>query len=355
MRILRYTGGRFLFLAVAVILGVYLSVLIANMGGYVDQIRKGQIRESVAVMISMSQEIRHLSAEERQELIDRTVAIEEQRLGMDRPYLVRTFTYLGTALSLDLGRAEQLTSDSGSRQVRLVILERLPPTLFLFATAQIVLFLVAVFAALFLSRRYGSRLDKIVVALAPTSAAPSWFYGLFFILVFAAVLKVLPFGGMVAAPPPRAAVAYMLSLLRHLTLPVAAIVVSAVFLAIYQWRTFFLIYSSEDYVDMAKAKGLTSAMIERRYILRPTMPTIVTSFALTVITLWTGGIVLETVFNWPGLGQLLYRAIGFYDTPVIVGSVVIYAYLLAMTVFLLDFAYAILDPRVKVGAGSGRT
>jgi peptide/nickel transport system permease protein len=73
-----------------------------------------------------------------------------------------------------------------------------------------------------------------------------------------------------------------------------------------------------------------------------------------VIGLWTGAIVLETVFGWPGLGRLLYQAIGAYDTPVIVGSTVIYAYLLGVTVFLLDIIYALVDPRVKVGAGGAR-
>jgi peptide/nickel transport system permease protein len=100
---------------------------------------------------------------------------------------------------------------------------------------------------------------------------------------------------------------------------------------------------------MAKAKGLTSREIERRYILRPTLPNIVTSFALLLIGLWTGAIITETVFNWPGLGRTLFRAIGLYDTPVIVGSTIINAYLLAITVFLLDFIYALVDPRVKIG------
>jgi peptide/nickel transport system permease protein len=121
----------------------------------------------------------------------------------------------------------------------------------------------------------------------------------------------------------------------------------------YNWRTFFLIYSSEDYVEMAKAKGLSSRAIERRYVLRPTLPTIITSFALLLITLWTGAIILETVFNWPGLGRAYFTAIGLYDTPVIVGNAVIYAYLLAITVFLLDFIYALVDPRVRIG-GEGR-
>ena len=98
---------------------------------------------------------------------------------------------------------------------------------------------------------------------------------------------------------------YAFSVLKHLLLPTTAILISAVFLNTYNWRTFFLIYSSEDYVEMAKAKGLSSREIERRYILRPTLPTIITNFALLLITLWTGAIILETVFNWPGLGKTL--------------------------------------------------
>jgi peptide/nickel transport system permease protein len=125
------------------------------------------------------------------------------------------------------------------------------------------------------------------------------------------------------------------------------------FLSIYNWRTFFLIYSSEDYVEMAKAKGLPSRLVEQRYILRPTLPTIITNFALLLITLWTGAIITETVFLWPGLGRTLFRAIGLYDTSVIVGSTIIYAYLLAMTVFILDFVYALVDPRVKIGGSGG--
>ncbi len=190
--------------------------------------------------------------------------------------------------------------------------------------------------------------------MAPTSAAPSWFYGIFLILIFSAVLGWLPFGGIVDTPPPTGLWANILSRLKHLILPASALVISSFFITVYYWRTFFLIYSSEDYVDMAKAKGLSSSVIERRYVLRPTLPTIITSFALTLISMWTGAIILETVFSWPGIGRITYDAINLFDTPVIVGTVVIYAYLLAITVFLLDIIYALVDPRVKLGAGGNR-
>jgi peptide/nickel transport system permease protein len=245
-----------------------------------------------------------------------------------------------------------MSSDSGSRQVRLIILERLPATLLLMGSANLILFFLSLYLALALSRRYGSFWDKLVITLSPASAAPPWFYGIFFILIFAAIWKVLPFGGMVSAPPPDNKFEYALSVLKHLILPASSLIISSIFISIYNWRTFFLIYSSEDYVELAKAKGLRSRDIESRYILRPTLPTIITNFALLLIGLWTGAIITETVFLWPGLGRTIFQAIGLYDTPVIVGSTIIYAYLLAITVFLLDFAYALVDPRVKVGGGN---
>jgi peptide/nickel transport system permease protein len=352
VRVLRYTAVKLIALFFTIVVAVYLTILIANMGGYVDDIRKAAIREQIDLFVGLNPAMRELSNEERIALIEQQVAIEEKRLGLDQPFVIRSFRYLGDALTLNLGFTEALVSDSGSRQVRLVILERLPSTLVLFGTGNLLLFFIAVFGALSLSRRYGSLMDKAVMALAPTSAAPGWFYGLFFILIFAGILGVLPFGGLVQAPPPEDPFRYGLSLLRHMILPVAAQLAGAIFLSIYNWRTFFLIFSSEDYVEMAKAKGLPGKMIERRYVLRPTLPTIITTFALLLINLWTGAIVLETVFNWPGLGRLFFRAIGLYDTPIIVAVTVIYAYLLGFTVFLLDFIYALVDPRVRVGEGS---
>ena len=352
-RVLHFTGMRMVALFFTVLIGVYLTILIANMGGYVDKIRSNYIREQVAISIGFDPEIKNMTAEERREHIEQLVALQERRMGLDQPFLLRSFRFLLGAMILDLGWADNMSSDSGSRQVRNIILERLPATVLLFSTSFFLSFFVQLFFSLYLSRNYGSLIDRVIVALAPTSAAPSWFYGLFFILFFAAILGWFPFGGLVSAPPPDTTVGYALSVLNHMVLPVSATFVSAVFLGIYGSRTFFLIFSNEDYVDMARAKGLPDRVIERRYILRPTMPTIVTGLALSIIGLWFGSIVLETIFNWPGLGRLFYLAANIFETSVIVGSTVIYAYLLGMTVFLLDIVYALIDPRVKVGGNPG--
>ncbi|MBK8989085.1 MAG: ABC transporter permease [Chloroflexi bacterium] len=351
VRLLRYTAVRVVALFFTVVIGVYFTVLVANMGGHVDKIRQAQIREEVLTSYSADIQFQRLPQDERASIIAAQIAIREAQFGLDQPFVIRSFRYLWNAITLNLGFSDNMSSDSGSRLVRNIILERLPSTLLLFGTANLLLFFISLFMGLGLSRRYGSLPDKLVIGLAPTSAAPGWFYGLFLILIFASLLRWLPFGGMVSTPPPDNPIDYALSLLKHMILPVTATLMSAIFLTAYNYRTFFLIYSSEDYVEMAKAKGLPNGMIERRYILRPTLPTIITNFALLLISLWTGAIILETVFNWPGIGQLYFRAIGLFDTPVILANVVVYAYLLALTVFLLDFIYALVDPRVRIGEG----
>jgi peptide/nickel transport system permease protein len=349
-RVSRYVIVRLLTLLATVVVGIYLTIMIANMGGYVDTIMRNEIRDRITQAIAANPNARQMDPAVRQQLIKEQIAVEEERLGLNVPIAVRNFRFLSNALTLRLGRALNMTSDSGSKQVRLIILERLPPTLLLMGLSQLFLFFSSILLALNLSRRYGTLWDRIVVALSPTSAVPPWFYGIFLILIFAALLKVLPFGGMVDTPPPSNPVDYALSLGKHLILPATSLVLSSFFLSIYNYRTFFLIYSSEDYVEMAKAKGLPIRDVERRYILRPTLPNIITNFALLIISLWTGATITETVFLWPGLGRTLYQAIGLYDTPIIVGSTIIYAYLLALTVFLLDFIYALVDPRVKLGS-----
>jgi peptide/nickel transport system permease protein len=352
LRVARYSGVRIITLFITVVIAIFLTIVIANMGGYVDKMMRAEIEFNVTQSVSTNPANKAMTTDQKKKISEEMIALEVKRRGLDMPLVQRDFMYLKNAITLNLGHSQNMVSDQGSREVKRILLERLPATLLLMGTAELGLFFTSLFLALSISRAYGSFWDKFVITLTPTSAAPGWFYGIFLILIFASVLKILPFGGLVDAPPPVNKFEYFLSVLRHLALPAFALFISGLFLSIYTWRTFFLIYSSEDYVDMAKAKGLTSRDIERRYILRPTLPNIITTFALTLIAIWSGAIITETVFLWPGLGRMIATAIGFYDIPVIVGDTIIFAYMLAITVFLLDFLYAVVDPRVKIGGGS---
>lgn len=350
-RLFSYFLVRGLLLLATVVVTIYLIIIVANQGGYMDKIKEAEIQEQVYNTVRGNPALQRLSPSELRAYLEKEIELAKRRAGLDKPFFPwRSLEYLVRGITLNFGRAERLTSDSGSNQVRLILLERLPHTLLLWGIADTLVFFVSVFFALALSRRYGSFVDRVTVALAPASTPPVWFYGILLILLFASVLRVLPYGGFVDAPPPQTTLGYILSVVKHMVLPVLSVFVAFIFSSLYSWRTFFLIYSSEDYVEMAKAKGLSARTIERRYILRPTLPPIITSFSMMMISLWMGGIVTETVFSWPGLGRLLYEAIQQVDTPVIVGSNVIYGYLLAITVLLLDFIYAALDPRVRLGA-----
>lgn len=348
-RFARYVIVRVITLFCTMTVGIYLAIMIANMGGYVDTIVEGSIREAVGSQAANTQAVLLMSREDRQAWIEDKVQAQLVSRGMDRPFMIRSFEHLIGALTLDLGRAQFLSSDSGSKEVSRIILERLPITMVLFTSGSVIVFFLALFGALFLSRRYGSAIDRFVVAMAPTSTAPAWFYGLFLILIFASILKILPFGGMLGSSIPETRLMYALTVMKHMILPLSAWVISRIFLVMYTWRTFFLIHSEEDYVELAKAKGLSNKGLERRYILRPTLPAVITAFTFILITSWRGAIVTETVFGWPGLGSLYYSAINAFDTPVIIGTVVVFAYLLAFTVFFLDIVYSLIDPRVKLG------
>jgi len=348
-KIAKYILKRGIILFLTIIIAVYITILIANMGGYVDEIVKSTLYLSISQSVRTNPAYKHLNDTQIRELINMIYSNELKKIGFDKPFIYRSFIYLKDALSLDLGRALFLSSDSGSRTVRIIILERLPNTVLLFTTTQLILFFIGLFAGLFLSRKYGSIADRISVLLAPLSSLPGWFYGIFLIIIFASFLRLLPYGGMVDVPPPKDRLAYSLSVLKHMILPIMSWLTAYSFINIYVRRTFFLMFSSEDYVELAKAKGLPERLIQRRYILRPTLPPIITDFSLTLISSWMGAIITERVFSWPGIGSLFYTASVMFDTPVLVGLVVIYAYMLAVTVFALEIIYAILDPRIRAG------
>ena len=146
-RVARYMGMRVVLLVITVIIGVYLTILIANMGGYVDQIMRNEIRERVTQTVAQMTANKPISVEVRKQMAEEMIALEEQRLGLDTPFAIRSFRYLGNAMQLKLGSATRMVSDAGSRQVRLIILERLPATLLLMGSSQLFLFFLSVFIA----------------------------------------------------------------------------------------------------------------------------------------------------------------------------------------------------------------
>jgi peptide/nickel transport system permease protein len=355
-RVARYSAVRLVTIALAVVLAVYLTILIANMGGFVDTIVRSRIDGAIAGRV-MGGWLRDVPTDEKFQIIEQTIAAMEEAAGLNEPFMLRCFRWLGQGLTLDWGESTSWLIHRGgarSSDARDVILYNLPRTLLLFGTANLFLFVTSILLALRLTRKHGSWLDRLVISLSPMSSAPAWAYGVLLNLVAIRVLGGLSTGGAFDSWSGEFSLAYFPILIKHMITPFLAIFLNGLFQSVYAWRSFFLVFTNEDHVEMAKARGLSARMIERRYILRPGLPNVLTSFSLLLIALWQEVIALEMFFNVQGVGKLFYTALRGFDMPIILGLVVTFAYLLAITVFLLDVVYALVDPRVRIG-GESRT
>jgi peptide/nickel transport system permease protein len=343
-RILKYFFRRLFLMVLVLAAGLYLAVVVVNYGGFIDKIIEDNITNT---LIGMSMGMSGMPAEEKLAVLEQAEQQMRQANRLDEPFLLRCLEWTWRAATFNW----ELRVEQGARgrtgETAQEILEKLPNTLLLAGSANLLLFVASVFLALILSRRYGSLLDKLVVTLSPLSSVPNWIYGILLLEVFAVSLGILPFGGISDPMPPETRLDALGSLLRHLLLPISAIFLSTFFKSVYAWRTFFLINAEEDYVELGRAKGLSPRMLERFYILRPTLPFVVTSFTILLITFWQEVIALEVLFNWPGIGAAFLSAMRTNDRDMMLGLIVIFAYLLALTVILLDLFYAWIDPRVE--------
>lgn len=361
-RLFKYLLVRVVIILTTIFLGVFITTVIANQGQQIDS----SVRADVLAHAS-DQYFKELTSEDinspeigRQHLERIQYDLEEQA-GLHLPYWPRQLRWTVKALLLDWEQNINLKVPPGSYytslKVRDIIMTDLPHTLLLVGTSYLLLFLLGLPLALYLFRNQGSRIDQWVTLLAPLSSIPSWVLCVLFILIFSVILRILPPAGMYGPISPGNMLERILTVLHHMILPVMAMLFSMLWQYVYIWRTFFLIFAGEDYVELARAKGLPDSLIERQYILRPTLPYIVTNFALMLVGFWQMSTALEKVLNWPGIGRLYITTLpNFFGErfdpgvmPVTLGIVVIFAYLLGITVLLLDIAYALLDPRVRIG------
>ena len=348
--VMRYVLTRIAVLALTVTTAVYLTILIANYGGYVDTIIATNIREGVGMMMA-GDWLRELPPAERMERAEETIAALQDAAGLNEPFLLRTTRWLANGLTLDWGGPERYraySTYSPGKTVGGVIADHLARTLLVFGLANLLLFVVAVFLALYLIRRHGGLLDRVLVLLSPISSAPAWVYGVILTTLFLRLFGFSP-GGTFDSFSGGLALNQIRVILRHLTLPFLAIFLAGLFQAVFTWRSFFQVYRNEEYVEMARAKGLSTGRIDRSYIVRPALPALLTRFALLLAVLWQEVIALEYFFNVEGIGRLFVDALEAFDTPMIVATVTTFAYLLAITVFVLDLSYVLVDPRVRVG------
>jgi peptide/nickel transport system permease protein len=158
----------------------------------------------------------------------------------------------------------------------------------------------------------------------------------------------LPSGGMYSSPPPEGAWARALDLALHAALPVLTLVLVSVGPYVYVVRTITMGVAQQDHVTLARAKGMPGRIVARRHVLRVAAPPIVTGLVLGLAGSLGGSILVETVFDWRGMGRLYYEAIvGTPDEGLIVGLTFMFTLLYVGARMILEVLYVVLDPRVR--------
>lgn len=344
-----FLAKRGIFLTITLVLAILTTVIIANGFGKIDDLLKAQIQNDLRQRFNNDPSYRRLDPQEQNRVFNETYNRTVEARGLNRPFPAKVLGYTMDALLLRLGRSQVLTSTSGSHDVATIIGERLPRTLILFTSANILAAAVGIFLGLHMARKALSVFDRGMTGLSVTTfVVPSWVFGIFFILIFGFGLRILPTGGSSSVPAyPEGTPTFYLDTVYHMILPVFTIAFSVFGQWSYTTRNLVLQIMEEDFVKAARARGLAENTILRRYVLRTASPPIVTSLALTMVTAWTGAIITETVFNYPGLGYLFFQAITVFDAPVIISLTAIYAELLVATVFVLELVYSLLDPRIR--------
>lgn len=250
-------------------------------------------------------------------------------LGLDRPVLQRYLGYLGGLLRGDLGR-----SYLQKTRVRELLGSRLVPTLQLTLAGVMCELLIGIPAGIIAALRRGTWLDQGIMLGAFTGvAAPQFALGLLLLYVLAYKLPLFPLGGYGG--------------LEHLILPALVLGLAGGGWYARIMRSSLLEVLAQDYVRTARAKGLASRAVVYKHALRNALLPIVAMVGTDLGTFMGGVVVVESVFGWPGIGQLTWQAIQAVDIPVILGAVTFTAFFIVLANLMADLAYPLLDPRVQ--------
>ncbi|HEX6017103.1 MAG TPA: ABC transporter permease [Burkholderiaceae bacterium] len=265
--------------------------------------------------------------------------------GLDLPVMVRLGNYLWHLVNFDLGQ-----SAAYAKPVVDVIFERLPATLLLMVSALSLAFAAGMVLGVIAARRVNGWPDTLISTLGLIFyATPSFWFGLMGIVVFAVRLSWLPAGGYETIGAGYTGIMRVLDIAYHLLLP--TVTLALIFLAIYLriMRASMLEVLTLDFVRTARAKGLKETAVVVRHVLRNALLPMVTLIGLQAGAMLGGSVVVESVFALPGLGRLAYDSVVQRDLNTLLGIVFLSALLVILINFIVDIAYARLDPRIGGG------
>ena len=258
--------------------------------------------------------------------------------GLDKPIIQQFFSYIGSALTGDLG-----VSFRNGDPVTVILLERLPATVSLAVVGILIAMLIALPAGIWSALHEGRASDAIIrVASQFGVSVPDFWMGILLIALFATTLGWLPTSGYQPLLDNPG------GWLRHIVLPALTVGLVAGAIMTRYVRSAVLEVASMGYVRTARSKGLSPRVVTFRHTVRNALIPVLTITGIQLATILGGVIVVEVVFAWPGLGRLVYNAVATRDYPVIQGAVLLIAALFLLINLTVDALYAVVDPRIRL-------
>jgi peptide/nickel transport system permease protein len=257
------------------------------------------------------------------------MALLKQQLGLDQPVPVQYWVFITNAVTGNLGKSLADKGDVGR-----LIADRFPNSLLIGGPALALSTVLGIALGVAAAVGRNTWVDKAVrVVSVLGQSVPSFWLAIMLIFVFSVMLRLLPTSGMGS--------------LDHYVLPVAVLTFFALPLRTRLMRSSMLEILDTEYIKLARAKGLSEGAVIWRHALKNALSPQLTSFGLTLAFAITGSVVIETVFAWPGLGQLAYQAMLSRDYPLIQGTVLLVAVFVLASNLLVDVLYAYVDPRIR--------
>jgi peptide/nickel transport system permease protein len=263
------------------------------------------------------------------------IASLERSLGLDKPIWEQYFYFVRNLAQGNLG-----VSLLYRQPVRELVLERLPATLWLVAYSAVLAVIITVPLAIVAARHKDHAVDQAIRgSTLLTLAMPSFWVGIIFMMVFSLRLDLFPVSGFGDDVRDR---------LYHLFLPSLTVALSLSAILIRSLRSSIIAVTLADFVETARAKGLTERRIMFKHILRNALISTVTILGVNIGWLIGGTVVIENLFGIPGLGALMLTSISGRDYPMVQGITLVFAVLVVGVNILTDLTYAIIDPRVRL-------
>ena len=264
--------------------------------------------------------------------------------GLDLPFHEQLFSYVARLARGDLGY-----SFFFNQPVTDLLLERLPATLLLVLSAQVLAIMLGTVLGVIAARRPNGLLSHGVTIFALLGfSAPVFWTGIMLIILFCSIFPIFPVAGMVDVTVEGGWFVKTLDVLYHLFLPMVTL--SSIFLALYSRlaRASMLDVLGTDYVRTAQAKGLSEFQVVYKHALRNALGPVVTLAGLQFSGIVSGAVLVETVFSWPGLGTLAFQSITARDAPMVLGILFFSSLVVIVANLVTDLVYSLIDPRIRI-------